>query len=499
MRTASAATHAGTGINGLDNILIGGFPRNRIYLVEGDPGTGKTTLGMQFLFEGREQGERGLYVTLSETLDELNSVADSHGWTMKGIEVLELIAAQDLATAEDQYTVFDPAEVELGETLRSILAEVERIQPARVVLDSLSELRLLAQGSLRYRRQILALKQFFAGRKCTVLLLDDMSAGTADQHVQSLAHGVVRLQQLPAEFGVDRRILRIQKVRGVAFRSGSHDFHIATGGLQVYPRLVAAEHPGHPFDEFLSSGVEKVDALLEGGIRRATSTLFLGPVGSGKSTLAAQYAHAAATRGEKVAIYLFEEGLQTYIERCQGLNIDVCSPHLSEFITVQQIDPAELSPGHYADIVRQAVELDGVRLVVIDSLNGYFNAMPGERQLLLQLHELLSFLRQHGVTTLLTEGQHGMMGTDMSSPVDVSYLADTVFLLRYFEAGGEVRKAMSIIKNRTGGHERTIREFKMGAGGYVVGEPLREFQGVLTGIPNYVGKAAPLLGKNVDD
>jgi circadian clock protein KaiC len=491
----SNTSYAATGITGLDHVLIGGFPRNRIYLVEGDPGTGKTTLGMQFLFEGRKEGERGLYVTLSETKDELEAVGRSHGWTLEGIEVLELIATQDLVNNEDQYTVFDPAEVELGQTLKSILAEVERLQPSRLVLDSLSELRLLAQSGLRYRRQILALKQFFAGRKCTVLLLDDLSAANGDQHVQSLAHGVVRLEVKPVEYGIDRRRLRVQKVRGVPFRAGSHDIKITTGGLRVFPRLVASEHTQDREASYLSSGIDRIDKLLHGGIRRGTSTLFLGPVGSGKSTLGAQYSHAAAKRGENVALYLFDEGRQTFIDRCAGLGLDMCASDVQDRITMQQIDPAELSPGEYAEIVRKSVEDNNVSLVVIDSINGYLNAMPGERQLLLQLHELLSFLRNRGVTTLLSEGQHGLMGPGMSTPVDISYLADTVFLLRYFEAAGEVRQAMSILKNRSGGHERTIREFKLTSEGIEVGEPLREFHGILTGVPTYTGQATPLLAK----
>ena len=492
---AATMTHAATGITGLDEIIIGGFPRNRIYLIEGDPGTGKTTLGMQFLFEGRDHGEKGMYVTLSETREELDAVADSHGWNLDRIEILELVAAQDLVSTEDQYTVFDPAEVELGQTIKSIINMVEETQPARVVVDSLSELRLLAQNSLRYRRQILALKQFFAGRKCTVLLLDDMSAGSGDQHVQSLAHGVIRLEQFPVEYGVDRRRVRVQKIRGVPFRAGCHDFRILTGGLTVYPRLLSVDHPRSYTSEVVLSGLPAVDQLLQGGIRRGTSTLFLGPVGSGKSTMAAQYAHAAALRGEKIAMYLFDEGKQTLMERCRGLGIDLCASPIEDQIDMQQVDPAELSPGEFADRVRCAVEIGDIKMVIIDSLNGYLNAMPGEKQLLLQLHELLSFLRHRGVTTLLTEGQHGMLGSGMSSPVDISYLADTVFLLRYFEATGEVRQAMSIIKNRTGGHERTIREFRLGSNGITVGEPLREFQGVLTGVPNYLGKVGPLLSK----
>lgn len=493
-----ATTHAATGISGLDHVLIGGFPRNRIYLVEGDPGTGKTTVGMQFLFNGRDNGERGLYVTLSETKEELTSVAASHGWTLEGLHTLELVATQDLVSIEDQYTVFDPAEVELGQTLKAILGEVERLQPARVVIDSLSELRLLAQNGLRYRRQILALKQFFAGRKCTVLLLDDMSGSSGDQHVQSLAHGVIRLEVLPVDYGADRRSLRIHKIRGVAFRAGCHDVKISTGGLRVFPRLVASEHGDGTTGEFLKSGVAEIDSLLRGGIRRGTSTLFLGPVGSGKSTMAAQYSHAAALRGEKVAVYLFDEGKQTFVERCSGLKLDMCAPPVVEHIKLQQIDPAELTAGEYTELVRVEVEENGVKLVVIDSINGFLNAMPGERQLQLQLHELLSFLRNRGVTTILTEGQHGIMGSGMSSPVDISYLADTVFLLRYFEARGEVLQAMSILKNRTGGHERTIRQFKLGSDGISVGDPLSDFHGVLTGVPTYTGNPAPLLSRKAE-
>jgi circadian clock protein KaiC len=491
----------GTGSAGLDSVLNGGFPANRLYLVEGDPGTGKTTLALQFLLEGARRGEPVLYVTLSETKEELTGVADSHGWSLEGVNLHELVPPVESLKAEAQYTIFHPSEVELGETTRAVIEQVERIHPSRVVFDSLSEMRLLARDPLRYRRQILALKQFFAGRKSTVLLLDDRTSADADLQVQSIAHGVLMLEQLELDYGAERRRLRVSKLRGSRFRGGFHDFAIRTGGVEVFPRLVAADRRGVFKSESVASGVAALDALLGGGLDRGTATLVMGPAGSGKSSLAAHFASAVAGRGEQAAVFLFDEGINTYLSRAAGLGIDLSAEVEAGRLTVQQVDPAELSPGEFAHAVCSAVERDGARLVIIDSLNGYMQAMPDERFLTAQMHELLTYLNQQGVVTLLLMAQHGFMG-QMSSPVDVSYLADTVVLLRYFEAAGAIRRAISVIKKRTGRHEDTIREMRLSASrGVEVGEPLTAFRGVLTGVPvltDDAGKKSALLGGDDD-
>jgi circadian clock protein KaiC len=483
---------ASTGIAGLDDVLSGGFTPRRLYLVEGVPGSGKTTLAMQFLLEGVRRGEAVLYVTLSESAEELDSVAISHGWTLDGITVRELAPSEESLGPDDQYTMFHPSEVELGETTRIILAEVERIRPQRVVFDSLSELRLLAGNPLRYRRQILALKQFFAGRNCTVMLLDDMTNADHDLQVQSIAHGVVLLEQNSPEYGTDRRRLRVVKYRGVSYRGGFHDYVIRRGGLVVFPRLVASEHAAHPSMEKLPSGLPQLDLLLGGGIERGTSTLISGAAGTGKSSLTSLFACAAAGRGQHAAMFVFDEGVHTLLSRSEGLGLNLRKHVESGHVSVQQVDPAELSPGELVHRVRQAVEQRGASVVVIDSLNGFLNAMPGEHFLIVQLHELLSYLAQHGVATLLVSAHHGLIGTQMTSPVDASYLADAVVLMRYFEMRGEVRQAISVVKKRGGLHERTIREFQMQDGQIRVGHPLREFSGVLSGLPVYEGEGNPL-------
>lgn len=486
---AAAQARLATGSAGLDQVLNGGLPANRLYLVEGDPGAGKTTLGLQFLIEGAARGEAVLYVTLSETKEELTAVAASHGWSLEGIDIHELVPPEDALRSEEQYTIFHPSEVELGDTTKAIIEEVERIEPRRVVFDSLSEMRLLARDPLRYRRQILALKQYFSGRKSTVILLDDRSSTQADLQVQSIAHGVVVLEHLALDYGAERRRLRVMKLRGSRFRGGFHDFMIKTGGIEVYPRLVAADHRSDFTPEAVSSDVAELDALIGGGLDRGTSTLLMGPAGSGKSSLAAQFVAAAAGRGERAATFIFDEGLTTYLKRADGLCCDLRGEIEAGRVTVQQVDPAELSPGEFAHTVRAAVEQGGAAVVVIDSLNGYLQAMPDERFLTAQMHELLTYLNQHGVVTILVMAQHGFMGTAMNSPVDVSYLADTVVLLRYFEAAGAIRRAVSVIKKRTGAHEDTIRELRLSQSGIIVGKPLSEFQGVLTGVPSYSGKA----------
>ncbi|MBV9865323.1 MAG: AAA family ATPase [Abitibacteriaceae bacterium] len=494
--TTDASALAGTGIEGLNNVLQGGLPRHRLYLVQGDPGVGKTTLALQFLLAGVKKGERGLYITLSETKEELLAVAESHGWSLEGLDIFELVANEEQLKAEALNTLFHPAEVELTEVTQTLLDEAERVQPSRIVFDSLSELRLLAQSPLRFRRQILALKQHFARREATVLMLDDRTTtleGVDELQLQSLAHGVIELEHLAPDYGAERRRLRIIKLRGTRYRGGYHDFNIETGGLMVYPRLVAAEHQQNFMKGRVASGIEGLDQLLGGGLDCGTCTLLMGAAGTGKSTLASHYAFSALTRHEPVAQFAFEEGLGTLLARNAALGMDIEPYRQSGQLLLQQIDPAELSPGEFAYQIRQAVEQKGVGTVIIDSLSGYLNAMPEERFLLLHLHELLSYLNQQGVLTLLIMAQYGLLGNTMQSPVDVSYLADTVILLRHFESEGAIRQAISVVKKRSGNHERTIREYRISDRGIQVGEPLRQFQGVLTGVPEYVGKQQPLL------
>jgi circadian clock protein KaiC len=485
-----------SGIEGLDDILRGGLPQYCLSLISGSPGTGKTTLAMQFLLHGASLGERCLYVTLSETQREIGKIARSHGWDLDGIHIKELIPSERSLSASAQLTVFAPSEVELGETTEAMIAAVDEVRPQRVVLDSLSELRLIAQSGLRYRRQVLALKQFFAGRDCTVLMLDDQTGGVEDDHLQSIAHGVISLEQLANQYGAERRKLRVNKMRGVAFRGGYHDFSIRRGGLDVYPRLVASEHQSSFQDLDVTTGNPGLDDLLGGGLPVGTSTLLLGPAGTGKSTVTTQFAMAAAARGERAAIFTFDENVGTFHSRSRKLGMDVTSTIASGLMTLQQVDPAELSSGEFSTIVRRAAlgtDASGrpARVIIIDSLNGYLNAMPEEKFLTAHLHELLSYLGQQGVVTVLTVTQSGMVGT-MVSPVDTTYLADNVILLRFFEAEGTIRRAISVVKKRTGPHERTIRELEMDETGILIGEPLSDFHGVLTGVPTFVGRKAPL-------
>ena len=487
-RKSAPVAVCGTGIPGLDDILAGGLTADRLYLAEGVPGSGKTTLALQFLLEGVRLGQPVLFVTLSESAEELRAVAASHGWRLDGVEIRELLPSGELLRPDDQYTIFHPSEVELAETTRSILDWVERSKPVRVVLDSLSELRLLSGTPLRFRRQILALKQFFVGRRCTVLFLDDMTSEDRDLQVQSIAHGVLLLDQLSPDYGTERRRLRVVKYRGVRFRGGHHDFVIRRGGLEVFPRLVASGHPSSGVLEKLPSGVKALDTLLGGGIERGTSTLIAGAAGTGKSTLAAQFACSAADLGQEAAFFIFDEGIHTLVSRADGLGIPL-EKHIREGrVTVRQVSPAELSPGELTHSIRRAVEERQVSVVVIDSLNGYLNAMPGERFLIVQLHEMLTYLGQKNIATILVSAHQGLIGARMDSPVDASYLADAVILMRYFEAEGEVRQAISVMKKRGGAHERTIREFRMTDGKIGIGPPLREFRGILTGVPVYDGK-----------
>lgn len=487
-----APARASTGVPGLDDVLHGGFLAGRVYLVEGAPGAGKTTLALQFLLEGRAQGEAGLYVTLSESEEELRAVATSHHWSLDGIDLFEFASAETALSLNQEQTLLHPWEVELGETMKAILDKVKAVHPRRVVFDSLSEMRLLAQDPLRYRRQILALKQYFTGRDCTVLLLDDLSGGDTDQQLHSICHGVLALERLTMDFGAARRRIQVEKMRGSAFLEGWHDYVIRPGGLDVFPRLVAAQHHRNFLTEQVPSGVPEFDALLDGGPLRGTSTLILGPAGIGKTSIALQYVLAAATRGERSAIYEFDERAGTLVTRSKKLGMDIEPQIRAGLISLRQLDPAELAPGEFAWLVRQEVEMVGARLIVIDSLTGYMTAMPQEKQLLLQMHELLSYLSQLGVATFLISPQIGLVG-QMQSTLNISYIADAVLLLRFFEAGGRIRKAVSVIKNRGGAHEDTIREFNMGPGGVRVGAPLIDFEGILSGTPRYVGGTGTLL------
>lgn len=480
-----------TGVAGLDDILNGGLPERHLYLVEGSPGTGKTTLALQFLMTGRDKGEQVLYVTLSETLEELAQVADSHGWTLQGVQVYDLVSDEGLSEEAEQ-TILHPSDFELGETTNAVMRLVGDLKPHRVVFDSLSELRLLAQSSLRYRRQILALKRFFAQCDCTVLMLDDKSSGEGDQQLHSIAHGVIYLNQNAKDYGPDKRNLRVLKLRGVKFISGEHDFNLERGGLQVFPRLAASDH-GLPFDELpVSTGTAALDQMLGGGLSPGSNLLLAGPAGVGKTTTATSCAMASLQRGERVAYYLFDEGLHTLRLRSKALGLGLDSYIASGQLIIRSFDPAQVSPGQFADTVRAAVENDGVRLVVLDSLNSYLQAMPGGKSLLLQMHELLSYLNARGIITLIILSLHGTVG-GMQSDIDLSYLSDAMVHYRFFEARGNYLKAISVIKSRTLQHETTIREFRLGAGGVEIGEPLTDFHGILAGAAQYTGRQA-LLG-----
>jgi circadian clock protein KaiC len=499
--SASAAppeepTRLGTGIGGLDAVLGGGLPANHLYLIDGEPGTGKTTLALQFLLAGRDAGERVLYVTLSESADELRAAASSHGWSLDGIELFELTPGP--AEVEEPYTLFHPAEIELQETVGTVLEAVQRTNPQRVAFDSLSEMRMMARDPLRFRRQILAIKQYFARRDCTVLVLDDRSSSDADLQLDSIAHGVIALERVPMEYGAERRRLQVKKLRGARYLGGFHDFRIRTGGLDVYPRIqqLVTTHPS--VDDALSSGSPELDLLLGGGLTRGTSSLIVGAAGTGKSVLATQFARTLVGRGERARIYMFDERLATSEARSAGLDIDVSDAVADGRLTFCQVEPTQMSPGEFANDVARAVEDDGVALVVVDSLNGYLQAMPNERLLAVQVHELLSYLAGRGVTSIMTLVQRGIFGAPVDEAAEVSYLADTVILLRYFEHAGSVRQAVSVVKKRSGAHERTIRECRVAAGGLHVGEPLEAFRGVLTGVPEYAGEVAPLMTEAPD-
>lgn len=488
---SESVERSATGVPGLDDVLHGGLLPGRLYLLDGNPGAGKTTLALQYLLEGVRNGENCMYVTLSETKDELLAGARSHGWSLDGITVLELVTDDSELTGEQDLTMYHPSEVELSRTVRKVLDAVDQHRPNRMVFDSLSELRLLAQNSLRYRRQILALKQYLSGSGCTVLLLDDRTAEGPDMQLQSIAHGVISLDHGAPAYGRSLRQLKVVKFRGSDFRSGYQDMAIRRGGIQVYPRLTAAEHGASFARRVVASGIPALDALMGGGIDRGTTTLVAGPPGSGKSTIALQYAAAAAARGDHAAIFAFEEGKAILLARAAGMNIPVEEGTGPGQIMIRQVDPTDIAPGEFASIVRDAVERDRATIVVIDSLNGYLNAMPDGRSLMVQLRELLSYLNNHGVATFIITAQAGMMGATMRSPVDTSYLADSVVMMRLFEHAGKVKKAISTLKKRGGPHEESIRQVWFDTDGIHLGEPLAELRGVLSGVPVEVGTQAP--------
>lgn len=483
---------AATGIAGLDNVLGGGLERSRAFLLEGSPGTGKTTIATQFLMTGAQAGERSLYITLSETENELRASAAAHGWDLAGVDVFEIVPPENLLNDEQQQSLLYSSDLELGETTKRIFNAFERVKPQRVVIDSLSEIRLLAQSSLRYRRQILSLKHFFAQQNSTILLLDDLTAEMNDKTVHSVAHGVIRLEETAPDYGADRRRLRILKYRGRKYRGGFHDFAITTGGVKVFTRLVSAEHKTNFTRDVIGTDIAELDALLGGGVERGSSVLILGPAGSGKSLLALTFVETAFRRGESSAMFVFDEELGLLFERAKGLGINLQAMVDAGKLQIEQVDAAELTPGEFSERVRLCVQVHGAKTVVVDSINGYQAAMPGEHALILHMHELLQFLNRQGATTFLTVAQHGLVG-DMKAPVDVTYLADTVILLRFFEALGRVRRAMSVVKKRTGAHEDTIREYRIGREGITLGEPLVGFQGVLRGVPTLVAADSPLL------
>jgi circadian clock protein KaiC len=469
------------GIEGLDAVLDGGLPTGLMYLVVGYPGTGKTTLGFQFLLEGNRAGEPTLYITLSETEEEVATVARSHGWSLEGVSFFGLDAAEQALGLGDQQTMFDPSDIEFRETSRAVLAEIERVSPARVVFDSLSELALLARDPLGFRRELLLLKRDIMRRGATTLVMSDRTSEETDRHLHSLAHGVIELDEISPEYAPERRRLRVRKLRGSRYRGGFHDFEIRRGGVELFPRLVAAED-GEAFDAApLASGVPELDRMLGGGLPRGASTLAMGPAGSGKSSIVSLFTHASAEAGEPAAVFLFDEERRTFLDRAEALGHPL-RPHTERgLVEVQQVAPAELSPGEFIHRVRHAVETRGARFVAVDSLNGYTYAMSGERFPNMQMHETLSYLAKSGVATMLVLTHSGLLGP-MRSPAGLTYIADALLLTRFFEAGGQLRRAVSMLKNRVGYHDTYIRELRFSPS-LSVSEPLRDVEGVLSGVP----------------
>lgn len=493
MKTKNLSEKCQTGVPGMDEVLAGGLPRNHLYLLQGKPGTGKTTLALQFLKEGVKSGEKSLYVTFSETESELNAVARSHGWNLNDIAILELSTISKMINAKDINTLFHPSEVELTRLITLLLERIDQVGAQRIVFDSVSELRLLSESSFRYRRQMLAFKEFFIGRGSTVLFLDDLTTEIGDVHVQSIVHGVLLLEKFRAAYGVERRQFNIAKLRGVGFRGGTHDYIVEKGGIRIFPRLVAADYPENTNRKQISSGLPELDNLIGGGLDTGTSTLILGPAGTGKSTAAMRLAVSAADQGLKVAIYSFEESIENLVARAEALGMSLRSHLTSGQIKLRKIDPAELTPGQFTALVRGEEGESTADMVVIDSLNGYIHAMPEQQFLMLQLHELLAFLGRNGAVTILVLSQAGVMGSSMQTPLDLTYLADTVIMTRFFEAFGEIKKAISIIKKRTGIHEESLREFRIGQGGLIIGPVLKNFTGILSGMPRYRGGQDEIL------
>lgn len=490
--TPPEVPRASTGIEGLDRILGGGYPAQEIYLIEGAPGTGKSLIGLHFLRAGAELGEKGLLITLSQSPEAIRRLAASHGWSMDGIEVFEISADNLVPGPDSEQILFRTADVELGEMMESVRAVIDEIKPTRVVFDAVSELRLLSNEAGRYQRQLFILKELFANGGATVLFLDNQSGVTGHSELQHLAFGVILLDHTPTSYGNERRQLRVLKVRGIRYDDGVHDFRISTGGIKVFPRLRPGEKLHNAWRAH-ESGIEEIDKMLGGGLAEGSATLFLGPSGTGKSSLASHYAYAAAERGDRSIIFLFDERPATFVHRSEGIGMNI-RPHLeSGMITLTEIDTGEVSPGEFADLVRAEVQQREVRMVVIDSLTGYMSAMPDERMLITQMHELLTYLSGQTVLSILIVAQHGVLGPTLGGPVDVSYLADTVLLLRHFEADGAIRRAISVFKKRYGGHGHGIREFQITPNGMEVGEPLTGFRGVLSGSPSFEGADATLM------
>jgi circadian clock protein KaiC len=494
--TTEFLPRASTGIAGLDDVFGGGWARTRMHLLEGSPGTGKTTIALQFLLAGAKAGETGIYISLAETEQELRDGARSHGWEIDpSIEIFELVPPDSVLDPEQHQSLLYSSDLELGEAITRVFQSIDRVKPQRVVIDSLSEIRLLAQSALRYRRQILALKYYFAKHNSTVLMLDDLTGETNDRAVHSIAHSVTQLEQLAPIYGAERRRLRVAKCRGQRFRGGYHDFVISPGGVQVFPRLVAADQRKGFSGELLKSGLPELDKLVGQGLLTGSSTLVMGPAGTGKTLLVMQYLREAVRRGERAAMFVFDEELGLLFARAAQMGIDLFGMRDSGKLVIEQMDAAELSPGEFSHRVCNAVDRDDISVVAIDSLNGYQAAMPEEQFLILHIHELLQYLNRRGASTFLTLAQSGMVG-EHKTPVDMTYIADSVIMLRYFEALGRVRRALSVVKKRGGPHEDTIREFRIDATGIHVGEALQEFHGVLRGVPTFVGRSDTLMERS---